>query len=221
MTSIKGFAELLLMGAAGSLSEPQSRYLEVIRDNADRMSFLVNDLLDISRIESGRTVLDLEPLNLANLVDEVAQSHLDDLIQRETKPMAVNIDLGAELPPVDGDHDRITQILINLLDNAFYYTPANGQITVAARPSGDYVEISVRDSGIGINQENIERIFDRFYRSEEAVVQQIPGTGLGLAIVQSLVNMHGGEIMVTSVVGVGSTFSVLLPVAAKESVLAG
>jgi PAS domain S-box-containing protein len=220
MTSIKGFAELLLMGAAGSLSEPQSRYLEVIRDHADRMSFLVNDLLDISRIESGKTVLDIEPLNLAELVDEVAKNHLGNLIQRESKPMAVEIDIATEPPLVDGDHDRITQILINLLDNAFYYTPANGQITVAARASGDYVEISVRDSGIGISQEDIERIFDRFYRSEEAVVQQIPGTGLGLAIVQSLVSMHGGEIAVTSVVGVGSTFSVLLPVAAREPVLA-
>ncbi|MGD8854837.1 MAG: GAF domain-containing protein [Chloroflexota bacterium] len=218
MTSIKGFAELLLMGAAGSLSEPQSRYLEVIRDNADRMSDLVNDLLDISRIESGRTVLDLQPLDLVQVVDEVAAGHVNELIRREDKPMDVALDLPRSLPFVKGDYDRIRQILINLLDNAYHYTPAGGHIVVSARQVEDQVAISVRDTGIGINPESLEKIFDRFYRSDEAVVQQIPGTGLGLAIVQSLVEMHGGQITVSSQVGEGSTFTVYLPVATSERV---
>jgi signal transduction histidine kinase len=219
MTSIKGFAELMLMGAAGSLSEPQSRYLEVIRDNADRMSDLVNDLLDISRIESGRTALDLQEIDLLKLVEDVTTGHLGDLIQRENKPMEVVADLAHSLPLVNGDHDRITQILINLLDNAFHYTPTGGQIIVGTHLAGEEVEISVSDSGIGISQENQEKIFDRFYRSDEAVVQQIPGTGLGLAIVQSLVEMHGGEISVSSKPGQGSTFTVHLPVTVSERVL--
>lgn len=218
MTSIKGFAELLLMGAAGSLSEPQSRYLEVIRDNADRMSDLVNDLLDISRIESGRTVLDLQELDLVQLVDEVATNHVRELVRRENKPMEVALETPESLPLVNGDNDRIRQILINLLDNAYHYTPANGNIVISATQVGDRVAISVSDSGIGISQENQEKIFDRFYRSDEAVVQQIPGTGLGLAIVQSLVEMHGGEISVSSEIGQGSIFTVYLPIAAKEPI---
>ncbi|MGD2077520.1 MAG: GAF domain-containing protein [Chloroflexota bacterium] len=218
MTSIKGFAELLLIGAAGSLKEAQSRYLEVIRDNADRMSDLVNDLLDISRIESGRTVLDLQALDVDQLVDDVTTNHVKDLIRRENKPMRVELELEKSLPVIEGDHDRITQILINLLDNAYHYTPAGGTIIVSARLVDGRVALSVRDSGIGISQENLNKIFDRFYRSEDAVVQQIPGTGLGLAIVQSLVEMHGGEIEVTSTVGEGSRFTVYLPVAAGEPV---
>jgi len=218
MTSIKGFAELLLMGAAGSLSEPQSRYLEVIRDNADRMSGLVNDLLDISRIESGRTVLDLQAIDLGRLVNDVVTSHLDSLIRREDKPMGLELYIARSLPSINADPDRITQILINLLDNAYRYTLAGGTITVTVKPTGDQVEMSVRDSGIGISQENLEKIFDRFFRSEDAVVQQVPGTGLGLAIVQSLVEMHGGEIAVSSEVGIGSTFTVYLPTAFGERV---
>jgi signal transduction histidine kinase len=220
MTSIKGFAELLLMGAAGSLSAPQSRYLEVIRDNADRMSDLVNDLLDISRIESGRTVLDFQELDLIKLVEEVATNHVNELIRRESRPMRVALDTPRSLPPVNGDQDRITQILINLLDNAYHYTPADGEIVISVGQVGDQVTISVSDTGIGISHENLDKIFDRFYRSDEAVVQQVPGTGLGLAIVQSLVEMHGGDITVDSEIGKGSTFTVFLPVAASERVLA-
>ncbi|UCG24156.1 MAG: GAF domain-containing protein [Chloroflexota bacterium] len=221
MTSVKGYAELMLMGAAGGLSESQTRYLEVIRDNADRMSDLVNDLLDISRIESGKTALDLRPLDLVQLVDEVVSNHLANLIDGENKAMYFDVDIATSLPRVDGDQDRITQILNNLLDNAFHYTPENGFITVMLRPAGDRVRIDVSDTGIGISQENIDKIFDRFYRSEQDVVQQVPGTGLGLAIVQSLVAMHGGEIDVTSAPGVGSTFTVYLPITARARVPAG
>ena len=220
MTSIKGFAELMLIGAAGELSESQIRYLEVIRDNADRMSDLVNDLLDISRIESGKTSLDLQPLDLGRLVDEVASSHVAVLIDRENKAMHCDVEIAASLPLVDADRDRVTQILNNLLDNAFHYTPENGYITVTLRPAGDRVRIDVTDTGIGVGQDSLDKIFDRFYRSEEAVVQQVPGTGLGLAIVQSLVAMHGGEIVVASAPGVGSTFTVYLPISAEERVAA-
>lgn len=218
MTSVKGFAELLLMGAAGELSESQSHYLEVIRDNADRMSDLVNDLLDISRIESGRTALDVQAIDFEKLIEEVATGHLNGLMEREKKPLTVNVDVARSLPLVDGDPDRLTQVLINLLDNAFHYTPAGGQVAVSARPVAQGVEIVVSDSGIGINESNIDKIFDRFYRSEEAVVQQIPGTGLGLAIVKSLVEMHGGQISVESTPGEGSAFTVYLPQREAEKV---
>jgi two-component system sensor histidine kinase ResE len=112
---------------------------------------------------------------------------------------------------VNADPDRVTQILTNLLDNAFHYTPADGKITVATRTDGSYVAISVSDTGIGISKENQEKIFDRFFRVEDSEIQEVPGTGLGLAIVRSLVEMHGGQIDVDSVLGEGSTFTFTLP----------
>ncbi len=112
---------------------------------------------------------------------------------------------------VNADPDRVTQILTNLLDNAFQYTPTNGKISVTTRANGSFVTISVSDTGVGISQENQAKVFDRFFRVENSEIQQVPGTGLGLAIVRSLVEMHGGTIDVESTLGQGSTFTFTLP----------
>lgn len=212
MTSIKGYAELMLMGAAGSMTADQLRYLEVIRDNADRMSGLVNDLLDISRIESGTISLELHPVDICHLVKHLVDTHMRGLIEHENKPMHITIDLACSLPLVNADHDRITQVLTNLLDNAFYYTPADGHIDIKAWTAGEHVYISVSDTGIGIAQEHHEKIFERFFRTDDALVQGVPGTGLGLSIVRNLVEMHGGDIKLVSTRGRGSTFTFSLPV---------
>ncbi len=211
MTSIKGYAELMVLGAAGSMNDAQKQYIEVILANADRMSELINDLLDISRIESGKTTLELQPVNLSQIISQVINEHLQGLIQHEDKPIVVTTEISATLPMVNADPDRVTQILTNLLDNAFHYTPADGKITVATRTDSSYVAISVSDTGIGISKENLEKIFDRFFRVEDSEIQEVPGTGLGLAIVRSLVEMHGGQIDVDSVLGEGSTFTFTLP----------
>jgi signal transduction histidine kinase/GAF domain-containing protein len=217
MTSIKGYADLMLMGAAGKMTPPQERYLKVIKNNADRLHMLVNDLLNISRIETGKTTLDLRPLDIPQVIDQIVEGHLRGRLQHEQKRLDVHTEIEPSLPLVNADHQRVTQILTNLIDNAFNYTPAEGEIRLKARKNNDYVYISVQDSGIGISKENQAKIFDRFFRAEDELVQSIPGTGLGLAIVRSLIEMHGGELQVESKIGQGSTFTFNLPIVAETS----
>jgi PAS domain S-box-containing protein len=216
MTSIKGYADLMLMGAAGELSDPQNRYLQVIKSNADRLHELVNDLLDISRIETGRTKLDLRPLDIAQIVNQVISEHVQGLIQAKEKHLHVTADVKAALPLVNGDQTAVIQILTNLLDNALNYTLADGEIQIKAEARDNYVYINVKDSGIGITEENQAKIFDRFFRAEDQIVQQVRGTGLGLAIVRALVEMHGGELTVESTPNVGSTFTFNLPIIVED-----
>jgi len=216
MTSIKGYADLMLMGAAGEMAEGQVRYLSVIKNNADRLHMLVNDLLNISRIETGKTTLDLRPLDIALVINQIVEGHLNGRIQHEDKHHSIKIDLDDSLPLVNADQARVTQILTNLIDNAFNYTPNYGEIRLSATATTSYVFITVEDTGIGIAPENISKIFDRFYRAEDENVQQIPGTGLGLAIVQSLIEMHGGDLIVDSKLGSGSKFTFNLPVVVED-----
>lgn len=220
MTSIKGYADLMLMGATGPMTEAQSRYLEIIKNNAQRLQNLVGDLLNISHIETGQTKLDKRPLNLPRLVSDIIDNHLRSRIQHEQKPIAVYTDLPNDLPLVNADQFRVTQILTNLLDNAFNYTPAGGQIRVTLRGDEQFVYLAVQDSGIGIAKENLSKIFDRFFRADDEDVQRVAGTGLGLAIVRGLVEMHGGKLAVESMPGLGSTFSFNLPIVVEESELA-
>lgn len=211
MTSIKGYADLMLMNVAGAMSDQQRRYLKIIKNNADRLSMLVNDLLDISRIETGKTELELKPIDVSQIVQQVVDGHLRGRIQHEEKPIEVITEIAPSLPLVNADHARLTQILTNLLDNAFHYTPDNGCITVSVAANGDSVAISIADTGIGIAEENLNKIFDRFFRASDDDVQRVAGTGLGLAIVRSLVEMHDGKINVESEVGQGSVFTIHLP----------
>jgi len=217
MTSIKGYADLMLMGAAGQLTPPQLRYLHVIKNNADRLKALVNDLLDISRIETGKTQLKLQPVDISRLVSEVVNDHVHGRIQHENIDIEVITSIAPSLPLANADPDKVTRILTNLLDNALNYTPAGGEVEIGANANGKFVSISVRDTGIGISKENQERVFDRFFRVEESQVQDIPGTGLGLSIVSSLVEMHGGKLSLTSKLGQGSTFAFTLPLVVDDS----
>ncbi|MER3399538.1 MAG: hypothetical protein C4313_00135 [Thermoflexus sp.] len=214
MTSIKGYADLLLMGSAGPLSEMQRRFLQIIKANADRLKLLVDDLLDISRIESGRLQLDLRPVPLEAVVEVVVASLKARI---DEKGQHLEIDLPAFLPPVLADKDRLVQILMNLVSNAHKYTPEGGQITLRARLQGPQIQVEVSDTGIGIPPEALPRIFERFYRVDDPRVQETPGTGLGLSIVKALVEMHGGRIEVESEVGRGSTFRFTLPIAPEAA----
>ncbi len=217
MTSIKGYADLMLMGAAGAMTPPQQRYLKVIKNNADRLHMLVNDLLNISRIETGKTTLDLRPLDIPQIMEQVVEGHLRGRIQHEQKELQVTTSIEPSLPLVSADPARVTQILTNLIDNAFNYTPEDGKIHLNVTKNGEYVYISVKDSGIGISRENQAKIFDRFFRAEDENVQAVPGTGLGLAIVRSLIEMHGGELAVESKLGEGSTFTFNLPIVVENN----
>ncbi len=215
MTSIRGYADILLMGAAGALNENQAHFLHIIRNNTERLNILVNDLLDISRIEAGRVTLSPQPLDLR----EVAEDVIADILRRsqeENKPMALSLEAPRDLPRVYGDTERVRQILDNLVDNAYHYTPENGQILVRIHTpnGGEEVQVDVKDNGVGISPEDQPRVFERFYRGEHPLVLATPGTGLGLPIVKQLIEMHQGRIWMDSkgIPGEGSTFSFTLPI---------
>jgi signal transduction histidine kinase len=210
------------MGAAGELNEQQTRFLEVVRENNDRLSVLVNDLLDISRIESGRVVLARQSIDLEELVD-IELAELKRKAEEGQKPIEVVKEVEGELPPVWADVERVRQVLANLLDNAYQYNMPGGQVTVRIHRAADFVQVDVQDSGVGIPVEEQERVFERFFRGESPLMLGVSGTGLGLSIVQSLVQMHGGTIWLTSsgVYGEGSTFSFTLPVSTVEESMIG
>jgi GAF domain-containing protein len=213
MTAVKGYVDILTMGAAGALNENQMHFLDIVRNNIDRLNILVSDLLDISRIEAGRVVLRMQPLDLHALAEEVIAEALDRS-RSENKPMALSLEASRDLPPVLGDSERVRQILSNLVNNAFNYTPHNGTILVSIRREDGELRVDVQDNGVGIAPENQERIFDRFFRGEHPLVLATPGTGLGLPIVRQLVEMHNGRIWMksTGVPGKGCTFSFTLPI---------
>ncbi|NWF63462.1 MAG: GAF domain-containing protein [Chloroflexi bacterium] len=215
MTAIKGYVDILTMGAAGGLNENQMHFLDVVRNNIERLRILVDDLLDISRIESGRVKLEQGKVNLYEIAEEVVAEVLRRS-QNEEKPIALSLDASKDLPFVKGDSARIRQIISNLVNNAFNYTPENGAIWVNIHPDMEQgeIQVDVHDNGIGVKPEDQDRLFERFYRGEHPLVLATPGTGLGLPIVRQLVEMHNGRIWMksTGVPGEGSTFSFTLPV---------
>jgi len=218
MTSIKGFVDLLLMDVSGDLDDEQRRFLEIVRSNTFRLEILVNDLLDISHLESGQVSLAFQPLDIYLLLDEMRE-HVEHRSQEEEKQMGFQIKVPKNLPKLRGDLERVRQILANLVENSFNFTPAGGMIRMRARHVGDQIEIDVTDNGMGISLPEQERIFERFFRGEQSLLLGVSGTGLGLSIVLNLVEMHGGRIWVTSdgIPGKGSTFTVSLPtVSAKD-----
>ncbi|RME73645.1 MAG: GAF domain-containing protein, partial [Chloroflexi bacterium] len=217
LTSIKGYADLLVKATdhVGELNPLQQRFVKVIQANANRLTELVNDILEISRIETGRITLKFEALDILEVIREVAVSFEGQLVQ---KSMDLSLDLPDQLPAVWADRGRLIQIITNLVGNAWQYTPEGGKIIVRARKSkGNYVQVDVEDTGIGIPAEDIPHIFDRFFRSERHEVQLVDGTGLGLSITQSFVEMLGGKIWVKSQVDVGTTFSFTVPLAEPET----
>ncbi len=215
MTAIKGYVDILTMGAAGVLDENQLHFLEIVRNNIDRLNVLVNDLLDISRIEAGRVTLNPQAVNLRDVAEDVLADALRRS-QQEHKPMALSLDAPAKVPLIMGDGERIRQILGNLVDNALSYTPSNGTIRISIHKQNENgeLQVDVQDNGVGIAPEYQGRIFERFFRGEHPLVLATPGTGLGLPIVRQLVEMHKGHIWMSStgIPGEGSTFSFTLPI---------
>jgi PAS domain S-box-containing protein len=207
MTSIRGYLDLLLMGAPGPLNEQQVRFMQVARDNTERLQELVSDLLDLSRIESGKIELDMQVVSLPDIIEDVAGSMKN---QFDSKGLTLTLDIAADLPQILGDPLRISQIVTNLLSNAFKYT-AQGGVTTRARQVGDFLQVDVADTGVGISPQDQQNLFTRFFRSEDPFVREQSGTGLGLNITQSLIEIHRGTIWVESEPGVGSTFSFTLP----------
>ena len=206
LTSIQGYAELLLEDEQIAGEERES--LIIVKKNADRLLGLINDLLDLSRMEAGKIDLQRTSLDLAHVIREVAGS-LRPLI--EAKQQRLGLDLGEALPAVWADADRVAQILTNLISNAHKYTLLEGSITVAARRDDGFVRVDVSDTGIGLSPEDQAQLFTKFFRAHDRSPQAGGGTGLGLVITRLLVELHGGRITVSSAPGQGSTFTFFLP----------
>ncbi|HET6498733.1 MAG TPA: response regulator [Coriobacteriia bacterium] len=215
LTSIKGYVDLIVDGDAGEINEVQREFLGIVQENSNRLVSLINDMLDISRIESGRVHLRVDPLDIPEVIQGVIET-----FRTVAKSSGIELSSVTEGPVARaaGDRDRIGQVLMNLVSNAIKYSPGGGAVTVRARQNGDYVMVSVRDTGIGIAPEDQERLFSKFYRVDSSLTREIGGTGLGLSICKSVVELLGGEVGCESEAGKGSTFWFTLPAASCELV---
>ncbi len=215
LTSIKGFADTLLQYGGKLSEEQQRRFISIIKDQADRLIRLVENLLSVSRIGAGRLEMSYRPVPLLKLVDKVVQSiKIKGVGDREFE-----IEMNPSLPPVWADADRLEQVLLNLVDNAAKYSHPGSTIKVAGRlapDAEDQVCIDVVDQGIGIPPEHLEEIFTKFYRIDSPLTQQVEGTGLGLYIVRSLTQAMGGDITVESTPERGTAFTLRFQAATAE-----
>lgn len=208
LTAIKGSMEGLIDGVLPASSET----FQQIHAEADRLNRLVDDLQELSRVEARSVELQLRPIDVPSLMHAVVTRLGPEAASRH---ISLDLELPAGLPRVSADEDRAAQVLINLIGNALQYTPEGGKVTVAARAMGDRVEVSVRDTGIGIPAEHLSQIFDRFYRVDKSRSRRAGGgSGIGLTIARAVVEAHGGSIRAESPgEGEGSTFTFTLPVA--------
>ena len=208
LTSIKGFVELL-QRSPENMSERQREFVDIILKSTDRLVELVNDLLDVARIEADHVEINRRPIDVGEVVHEVVELMQPRVVAKNQHLTAY---AAPTLPPALADPGRVRQIVANLLTNAHLYTPEGGNLHVGVEPDRAWVQIVVADSGVGMTEEEVEHVFDRFYRAGNRSGSN-PGTGLGLSIVKSLVDLHLGQISVESEVGRGSVFRVRLPAA--------
>jgi signal transduction histidine kinase/putative methionine-R-sulfoxide reductase with GAF domain len=225
MTAIKGFTQLLAMGGLGPVNDTQREFLTTIQNNAERMISIINDVLDITKIETGSIDLELRSIHLAEAISGV-MTELQTLSQNREHTVSMSIPPG--LPLVVADDGRLHQILYNIVSNALKYTPMGGDIGIEAHEATydtipekvrqglsknrRYVQMNVSDTGVGVAPHELDLIFDRFYRTENQLKVEAGGTGLGLSLVKPLIELLGGRIWVESVLNEGSTFSFVLPV---------
>ncbi|PYL01297.1 MAG: PAS domain-containing sensor histidine kinase [Verrucomicrobia bacterium] len=207
LSMIKGYVETLINGAKDDPNVAM-RFLQTIEKHTDRLTYLIEDLLTISRLESGQIVMNLQQVELRPAAEDV----VNDLQSRAGDK---RVHLENQVPQnvtVRADADRVQQVLFNLVDNAIKYGRPEGRVWISARlADGQFAEISVRDNGPGIPPDSIDRVFERFYRADKARSREQGGTGLGLSIVKHIVQSHGGEVWVESDLGQGTTFFFTLP----------
>ncbi|HEY1015478.1 MAG TPA: ATP-binding protein, partial [Herpetosiphonaceae bacterium] len=209
LTSIGGYIDLLLLNTLGPLTDQQRQFLGVVKNNIERLTAILNDLLDMSRIEAGQVRLQRREVKLDEMLHDAALLFSQ---QFGSKQISLAIDVPADLPPVVADQERVRQVLINLISNAYKYTRDGGSVDVVVRNGGGELSVAVKDTGVGIADKDKEHIFTRFYRTENPLKEQAGGTGLGLSIAKSLVELHGGRIWFDSAVNEGTTFTFTLPI---------
>ncbi len=216
LTSIIGYIDIILMrqNKVGPLNEKQQRYLQTAQRNSYRLKSLVDDLLDISRIESGGLELAPAELELWPEIEEIVtgmQTQLND------KNIDLVLDIPQDICPVLADKLRLGQVISNLLSNACKYSPQGARVTIRAREEDAGVRIDVSDTGIGISPEDQERLFTKFFRADNSSTREVSGSGLGLYITKHLIEAHGGRIWASSQIGQGMTFSINWPKAGQEA----
>ena len=207
-------------GAVGLINEMQTNFLHTIKSNVERMSTLVSDLNDNSKIEAGRLRLDYKATDVASLVDEAVRS-IKRQVEDKKQTLEITLPEG-KLPPMWADRIRVIQVLVNLVSNSYKYTPEGGKILVGAEEAANrwnpegaarVIHIWVKDNGIGMTPEDQLKLFQKFFRSDDPKAREAPGTGLGLNITKSLVEMQGGQIWFESEFRAGTTFHFTVPVA--------
>jgi signal transduction histidine kinase len=209
VTVVKGFAEMLT-AQRRTLNARQLEAAEVIAESAGQLQKMINDLLDLARSDAGKLRIEPKATSVRSMVQRVGRQmrpHFEEKGQRFT------VSVEKDLPEVEADADRISQVLANLLTNANKYSPDGAKVRLAATLVGDEVEFAVSDNGPGLGEEELDHVFDRFWRAESGETQSVGGTGLGLAIAKSLVELHGGAISANSEQGEGATFRFVLPIA--------
>jgi signal transduction histidine kinase len=212
LQAVLGYADFLLSQDGGSLTPEQREDIGYIHQGASRMVHLIEQMLDLSRMEAGRLDLKQEPVDVRQVMEQVRQ---DIAPQADAKGLHLSLAAPPRLPAVLGDDGRVRQILLNLAGNAVKFTE-RGEIAIRARAQGAWVEISVRDTGIGIAQADLGHIFEEFRQVDTKLSRRHGGAGLGLAIAQRLAAQMGGSISVASTPGQGSTFTLRLPRASRR-----
>jgi len=215
LNSVLGFSQLLKMKHSGELNEKQEQYLDNIFHSATRLLGMINDMLDLVKVESGEGLhLSIHSFPAAQAIDEALIFINDRAAQ---KKIVIHKEIDPGLGIIEADALRFKQILINLIDNAIKFSkPAGGTVNIAARRNGDMAQFSISDTGIGIKEENMDNLFDLFYQADSGISRRYGGAGAGLAVTKQLVEQHGGRIWVKSIYGEGSTFSFILPLMQKK-----
>jgi len=213
LNAIIGFSELLIDGVLGKITQKQKKCLNDILASSQHLLNLINEILDLSKIESGKTELRLTNFTLTDIIEPLKRSIMPMLTSRK---QSLEIEVPDNLPPVRADKAKVRQVLLNLLGNAIKFTADGGQLRIEAVWRNDWCQVSVSDNGIGINQEDQERMFEPFCQLDNPLTRERSGTGLGLTIARQIIERHGGQIWVESDYDQGSRFTFTLPLAISE-----
>jgi len=213
LAAIKGWLEVVVSGEAGDDEEQNRKWLERARDRADSLLALVNDLLEINRMEAGKIAQKMEPVQIREVIAKIVEFMKPDA---ESRKVEIRLDIAGDLPPVQADVRDMEKLFTNLISNAIKYNVEGGSVIIRGKKEGTHACFMIEDTGIGISPENLSQIFDDFFRADDKRIRKITGTGLGLTIAKKIVDSHFGRIEVKSEEGKGSVFSVFLPLRHPE-----